>query len=324
MKRLSLARYVRVLVGVALLILGAARAGAASITTFGPPLPMTFGLTASPPGTFEGFNAYRFNLSDYFPPTPNALPQCVFTENEFNTNLVMIAGFGAAGLVDPILVDQTLEFDVTGEFWRHHLTLTLHPKSFIIFSSDSVGLKGFVQHLVAPHEGEVASGVEVMLEASIAGNAQVTPPPDFFLTGEQLRRELRRHNVDLPAEGRYGFDAKSKIHPHGPDEDTAIALLVGKAPGANAETFDWYVVGTAALHPVPEPSGFVLLGSGVIMIVLRVQRRRNGAALSRGPMRRLGWDRNSIGTEEESPTGFRAMRPSEWCTCQNQLNPTID
>jgi hypothetical protein len=257
----------RFVLGICLILFGPPRGWATSITTFGPPLPMTFGLTASPPGTFPGFTAYQFNLNDYFPAGPNPLPQGVFTENEFSTNLVLIGGFGPAGPVDPIVVDQSLEFDVTGEFWRHHLTLTLHPKSFFIFSSDTVGLNGFVQHLVAPHEGEVAPGAEVNLVANVAGNAAVTPPPGSFLSSTQLRRELQRHGVDLPAEGRFGFDANSVIHPNGSDEDTAIALLVGHAPGVNAETFDWYVAGTAASHPVPEPSGFAIVWMAAVLLI---------------------------------------------------------
>jgi hypothetical protein len=255
----------RFLLGVCLILLGPPRAGATSITASG----QTTGLTASPPGTFVGYTGYRFSLKDYFPPSNNPLPEGVFTENELSTNLVLIGGFGPAGPVDPIVEDQSLDFDITGEFWRHHLTLMLHAKSFPIFSSDTVGLKGFVQHLVAPHpnQGEVAPGAQVNLEGTAAGNAAVTPPPGSFLSSTQLRRELQRHGVDLPAEGRYGFDANSVVHPNGTDEDTAIALLVGHAPGANAETFDWYEAGTAASHPVPEPSGFTIVWMAAVLLI---------------------------------------------------------
>lgn len=154
-----------------------------------------------------------------------------------------------------------VEFLVAGDYWLHHLTLTLHPKSFIIFSADSVNLKGFVQHLVAPHpeQNEKAPGPEVNLEANVAGNTAVSPPPGSFLTADQFRRELQRRGINLPAAGRFGFDANSLPHADGSDEDTAIALMVAETASANAETFIWYLIGTAAGHPVPEPTAFGLM-----------------------------------------------------------------
>jgi hypothetical protein len=274
MKRLPLVGYSRVLAAASLLIVAPATAWATSITVFGQPTPVTFGLTAAPPDTIPGSTAYQFNLNDYYSTafpgmaSPNPLPQGSFSESELSTNLVLLAGFGPAGPVDPIVVSQSLEFDITGVFWRHHLTLTVDPKSFFIFSSDNVTLKGFVQHLVAPHEGEVAPGSEVNLEARMAGNRQVTLPPSAgsFLSGEALRRELRRRNIEVPADGRFGFDANSLVHPNGPHEDVALAVLIGKTPGSNAETFDWYLGGVSAIHAVPEPSGLILLGSGLAIL----------------------------------------------------------
>jgi hypothetical protein len=275
MKRLPLVGSASFALAMFVSVEGSSGAWAAIITSFSPPLPMTFGLTVSPPGTYPGYTAYRFSLSDYFPGSPNPLPEGVFTENELSTNLVLIGGFGPSGMVDPINTDQTVEFSVGGDYWRHHLSLTLHAKSFPIFSADTVSLNGFVQHLVAPHEGEVAPGPEVKLMGSVAGNAAVTLPPDSFITADQFRRELQRHNITLPAQGRFGFDAKSEIHSNGPHEDTALALLVAQAPGSNAETFDWYEVGTAASHPVPEPPGYMLLGT-IVVNALIVRRKRLG------------------------------------------------
>lgn len=94
MNRLYVARYSRVVLALFLLNLGPICARAATITASGSTNP----LTADIPSPFEGLNTYRFNLGTYFPGSPNPLPQGMFTENEFNTNLVLFGGgFGTNG-----------------------------------------------------------------------------------------------------------------------------------------------------------------------------------------------------------------------------------
>jgi hypothetical protein len=252
---------------------------ATTLTIFNPPmLPTTVTLTGAPTRGEPGSTSYFFKLSDYFPPGPNPLPQGTFSETELTTNLVLFAG---GFQVDPILIDQTIEFDVTGEFWQHHYTLTLHPKSFIVFSSDSVRATGFVKHLVAPHSGEV-EGEQIPLDAIATGFSAVTPPPDIapFLSGTRLLMELARRNIAIDPRARLGFDAEVQVHPDGPDEDLALMVIGGRAPGSNAETFDSYIVGVAANHPgaasVPELPVGVLLGSGLALFafVFRLADRR--------------------------------------------------
>jgi hypothetical protein len=263
---------------VCLLVLEPSRAWAAAITIFGPTGPMTFGLTPNippRPGSPPGSTSYTFNLNDFISPfpSPNLLPQALFTESELITTLHLLAGFGPDGRVDPIVASQSLEFDITGAFWRHHLTLTLQPQSFFIFSSDSVGVKGFVQHLVAPHREEDAPGPELSLDARMTGSSLVTLPPGFgFVSDARVRREFARRNIIFPAEASLGFDATGEIHPAGADLDVAAAILTGRTPIPAAGTFDFYFVEVVGAH-VPEPSGFVLMGSGIVLCLFLCRRR---------------------------------------------------
>ena len=95
-------------------------------------------LSPAPPGFLPGSTSYLFNFNDLVSPSANRLPDAIFSENKLQATLTLIAGFGPAGALDPIVADQQVEFKIVGEFWELDLTLTLEVAgSFPLFTFDS-------------------------------------------------------------------------------------------------------------------------------------------------------------------------------------------
>ena len=86
-------------------------------------------------------------------------PACSPSRCRFN--LALQAGFGAAGKVDPLVVPQTFNFFIIGDFWSVQAQLEYKPKSTFLFPSDIVTMTGDAVHRIAPHAGEFAPGPAV-------------------------------------------------------------------------------------------------------------------------------------------------------------------
>lgn len=246
-------------------VLVPAGAGAVSITAFNQGPPQTSPLTPGPPLPGRTEPGYRFNLADYFPVSRNALPLGMFTETEFETILALLAG-----PADPIVVKQTIEFEIRGEFWLHHYTIELSPSVFPIASFDTVHVFGFIQHLVAPHpqQNENAPGPKIALDATAdAGSALTLPPGSGPGAADRLVRELARSGLTIPSLASLGVDLNSLPHDNGTDEDAALLGVVGARPGALTVTFELVEILSLANHPqdVPEPPVLALLAAGIVI-----------------------------------------------------------
>jgi len=90
----------------------------ASATVIGIPGNAPSNLPAGPADpNLAGYNLYPFMLSGFLPPSPNPLPTGPFAESPLQFNLALLAGFGAAGKVDPLVAPRTFNFFIIGDFW---------------------------------------------------------------------------------------------------------------------------------------------------------------------------------------------------------------
>ncbi len=87
-------------------------------------------------------------------------------------NLALLAGFGAAGKVDPLVAPQTFNFFIIGDFWSVQAQFEYKPKSTFLSPSDIVTMTGDAVHRIAPHAGEFAPGPAVPFNVVLnAGSA---------------------------------------------------------------------------------------------------------------------------------------------------------
>ncbi len=282
MKRVTSLTAWTLLFGILLLAVAGSPASATTIGFPGTaPVPPTFGLPAGPPDpTQPGFNLYPFMLSQFIPPlpaTPNPLPTGQFSESPLQFNLVMLAGFGPGGHIDPIVVPQTFQFFIAGDFWSVQTQLTYKPASSIFSPSDVVTMTGSAVHLIAPHAGEVAPGPTVPFNVVLNAGSVVTLPPDFDVPSAALRKAIR--DANLPAGARFGFDVRGAVHDPGPHEDVIFGMLAGQIANPNnpfvGNEFEFWVGGVTGLHaPTPEPGTILLLGSSLAGLGAAAWRRR--------------------------------------------------
>ena len=284
MKRIPNLLASTILVGLVLLSGAAAPASAMTIGFPGTaPVPPTFGVPQGPPDpNLPGFNLYPFMLSQFIPPlpaTPNPLPAVLFAENPLHFNLVFLAGFGRDGRVDPLVVAQTFQFFVIGDFWSVQTQVTYQPATSIFSPSDVVTLTGSAVHRIAPHSGEVAPGPAVPFNVVLNAGSVITLPADFGVPAEALRKAIR--DANLPAGGRFGFDARGAVHDLGPHEDVILGLLGGQIANPNnpfvGNELEFWVGGAAGLH-TPEPATLLLWGTSAAGLGYLARRRRHHTA----------------------------------------------
>lgn len=286
MKRVTNPLAWTLLIGLVLLA-GAARPVSAVTIGFPgtAPVPPTFGVPQGPPNpSIPGYNLYPFMLSQFIPPlpaTPNPLPNVLFAENPLSFNLVMIAGFGPSGRIDPVVVAQTFQFFVVGDFWSVQTEVGYQPASSIFSPSDVVTLKGSAVHRIAPHPGEVAPGPTVPFNVVLNAGSAITLPPDFEVPGEALRKAAR--DANLPAGARFGFDARGAVHDPGPHEDVVLGILAGQIANPNnpfvGNELEFWVGGAVGLH-TPEPATLLLWGTTAAGLGYLTRRRRRNPKTS--------------------------------------------
>jgi hypothetical protein len=243
------------------------------------PVPPTFGVPQAPPNpNLPGYNLYPFMLSQFIPPlpaTPNPLPNVLFAESPMQFNLVMVAGMGPSGQIDPVVVAQTFQFFVVGDFWSVETEVAYQPATSIFSPSDVVTLKGSAVHRIAPHPGETVPGSTVPFNVVLNAGTAITLPPDFDVRGDVLRRAVR--DANLPAGARFGFDARGAVHDPGPHEDVIFGILAGQIANPNnpfvGNEFEFWLGGAAGLH-TPEPATLLLWGSTATGLAYFARRRR--------------------------------------------------
>ena len=145
----------------------------ASATVIGIPGNAPSNLLAGPADpNLAGYNLYPFMLSGFLPPSPNPLPTGLFAESPLQFNLALLAGFGAAGKVDPLVAPQTFNFFIIGDFWSVQAQFEYKPESTFLSPSDIVTMTGDAVHRIAPHAGEFAPGPAVPFNVVLnAGSA---------------------------------------------------------------------------------------------------------------------------------------------------------
>jgi hypothetical protein len=282
MKRVTNLRVWSLLIGLVLL---AGIASSASAVTIGfpgtAPVTPTFGVPQGPPNpNIPGYNLYPFMLSQFIPPlpaTPNPLPAVLFAENLLSFNLVMIAGFGPSGRIDPVVVAQTFQFFVIGDFWSVDARVAYQPASSIFSPSDVVTLTGNAVHRIAPHAGEVAPGPALPFEVVLNAGSVITLPPRFQVPAGALRNAIR--DANLPVGGRFGVDFALEIHDAGPHQDFVLGLLGGQIANPNnpfvGNELEFWLGGATGLHPTPEPATLALWGVTAGGLGFLARRRRN-------------------------------------------------
>jgi len=271
---------IRLLVGSVLLALAASPASA---TVIGVPGNMPTDLPQGPANpNLPGFNNYPFMLSNVIPgPSPNPLPTGLFAESPLQFNLVMLAGFGPSGRIDPIVAVQKFNFFIIGDF-SVQAQFGYDPATSIFHPSDIVTMTGDAVHRIAPHPGEFAPGPAVPFNVVLNAGSVLTLPPDLDIPPDALRQAIQQAN--LPAGARAGIDVRSVIHDPGPHEDLVFAILAGQIANPNnpfvGNELEFWVGGVGGLHePTPEPGTLLLLGSslgGVALASRRWRRNRGG------------------------------------------------
>lgn len=261
MKRVATVTARALLIGIAVFV---AAGSPVSATTIGIPGNAPGNLPAGPPDpNLPGYNLYPFMLSGLLPSSPNPLPTGLFAESPLQFNLVMLAGFGPTGRIDPIVAPQVFNFFIIGDFWSVQAQFEYKPKSSIFFPSDVVTMTGDVVHRIAPHEGEFAPGPAVLFNVVLNAGSVLTLPPDLNVPSATIRKALR--DANLPAGARFGVDVESAIHGPGTHEDTIFGILAGQISSPNnpfvGNELDFWVGGVAGLHPTPEPTTLLLWGT---------------------------------------------------------------
>lgn len=257
------------------LLLGGAPASA---TVIGIPGNAPTNLPAGPADpNLPGYNLYPFMLTGFLPPSGNPLPSGLFAESPLQFNLALLAGFGSAGRVDPLVVPQTFNFFIIGDFWSVQAQLEYKPKSTFLSPSDVVTMTGDAVHRIAPHAGEFAPGPAVQFNVVLNGGSVLTLPPDLEVPGPALQKAI--NDANLPAGARFGVDVRSANHALGPDDDTVFGILAGQIASPSnpfvGNELEFWVGGVAGLHaPTPEPGVLLLWGTTAIGLGVVARRRR--------------------------------------------------
>jgi hypothetical protein len=234
-------------------------------------------LPAGPPDpNLPGYNLYPFMLSAFLPPSPNPLPSGTFAETPSQFNLVMLAGFGASGKVDPIVAAQTFNFFVIGDFWSVQAQFEYAPDTGIFHPSDVVTMQGDAVHRIALHPGEFAPGPAVPFNVTLNAGSTATLPPDLQVPPAALREAIK--NANLPAGARFGLDVRAANHALGPHDDLVFGILAGQIASPNnpfvGNDLEFWVGGVGGLHATPEPTTLALFGSTLAGLGLAAWRRR--------------------------------------------------
>lgn len=240
-------------------------------TLIGVPGNMPTNLPQGPPNPeLPGFNNYPFILSNVIAgPSPNPLPNGLFNETPLQFNLVLIAGFGQAGRVDPVVAPQMFNFFIIGDFWSVQAQFEYAPNTGLFHPSDVVTMTGDAVHRIAPHPGEFAPGPAIPFNLVLNAGSTVTLPPDFDIPRDALRQAIR--DANLPAGARVGFDVRGAVHDAGPDSDVVFGILAGQIANPNnpfvGNDLEFWLGGVGGLHaPTPEPSTLLLTGATLIAV----------------------------------------------------------
>jgi hypothetical protein len=252
----------------------------ASATVIGIPGNAPTNLPAGPPDpNLPGYNLYPFMLTDFLPPSPNGLPSGLFAESPLQFNLAMLAGFGPSGRTPPVLVPQTFNFFIIGDFWSVQAQFAYQPKSSIFSPSDIVTMTGDAVHRIAPHPGEFAPGPAVLFNVVLNAGSVLTLPPGLNVPSGAVQQAIQ--NANLPAGARFGVDFESAIHDPGPHEDVIFAILAGEISNPNnpfvGNQLEFWVGGVAGLHATPEPATLLLWGTTAVGLGFIAHRRRQRA-----------------------------------------------
>jgi hypothetical protein len=279
-------RLVRVAIGALCVATAGLVTGApASATVIGIPGNAPSNLPAGPADpNLAGFNLYPFMLSGFLPPSANPLPSGVFAEVPLQFNLALLAGFAATGKVDPLVVPQTFNFFIIGDFWSVQAQIEYKPKSTIFSPSDIVIMQGDAVHRIAPHAGEFAPGPAVPFNVTLNAGSVLTLPPDLQVPGPALQKAIK--DAKLPDGARFGIDVRSENHAIGPDDDTVFGILAGQIDSPNnplvPNELEFWVGGVAGLHaPTPEPTVLLLWGTTAAGLAALARRRRRARGLAR-------------------------------------------
>lgn len=248
-----------------------------SATSIGVPGNLPTDLPQAPPDpNLPGYNLYPFMLSNVIGgPSPNPLPQGLFAETPLQFNLVLQAGFGPGGRVDPIVAPQTFNFFVIGAYWSVQAQFEYAPNTGIFHPSDVVTMTGDAVHRIAPHPGEFAPGPALPFNVVLNAGSVVTLPPDFDVPRDALRRAIR--DANLPAGARFGFDVRGATHDLGPHDDIIFAILAGQISSPNnpfvGNDLEFWVGGVGGLH-TPEPATLLLVSTTAAGLAYVARRRR--------------------------------------------------
>jgi len=242
-----------------------------SATVIGVPGNMPTDLPQGPPNPeLPGFNNYPFMLSNVIAgPSPNPLPNGLFNETPLQFNLVLVAGSGPSGRIDPVVAPQIFNFFIIGDFWSVQAQFEYSPNTGLFHPSDVVTMTGDAVHRIAPHPGEFAPGPAVPFNVVLNAGSVVNFPPDFDIPRDVLRRAIR--DASLPAGARFGFDVRGAVHDAGPDSDVVFGILAGQIASPNnpfvGNDLEFWLGGVGGLHaPTPEPSTLVLTGSTLVAV----------------------------------------------------------
>jgi len=199
-------------------------------------------------------------------PSPNKLPKLIWGESQERVFMAI----SSDGSVDSF---QKFNFLATGDFWTIRANLIFNPSTAIIFDpNDEISLDGFIQHFGKlsadgiPHPGDDAAGPKINYDMVInAGNK-------------------------MPVQNLFGFTSFAvadhfgavEVHPSRGHEDVVLgAMAANVEPDTNAQIsfFDeidgfWIGAINGNHHVIPEPSTFLLLGSGMVVVFLKHRRNR--------------------------------------------------